>query len=1150
MSPREKRRIALISVALLAVAIFCFALYYIPTFLYVLFILGVCTVACFCHAGGPSQHTRLGPQPRPALAIPPALRRWLPGKTANGVPSAGRVSSRGHQGRPGKGELGDSAAPRGERRWEVRGAFQKEAEGGGNGSFVFSPRDLLMGSYLSKADSPGAGGASRELRERLARPNHAVHTPNRRLSFGDSLGAAGRFSITPQRHYPLQQPGCPSLGPLPPVQWDGCRRKNVLTPRNSPAARSPVTVKIARPEPSRTRSPLFDRLSSPLTALAPGLGASVDPCSKEAVLTALKEGRKREVEEEEGRSCSEGQESKRRRHDSSGSAHSAFEPLLANGVPSQLVPKPGTLKRGANALLTEETLMKRSRTSSVSSLSSGLAPSGVLGSARNPILSSYSSSRGCLQQKKTPALSLSPLSSPGSSRSQTPERPTKKLREEEAFSSTFLSAAKSDSTPKSQARETEKPSPAPTVPVAPSSPASRGTEGKRKRKIQLVSSRRGDSITLPPPPELGYSITVSDLDSEKKAALHRIRKVLEEPEPAKPTPAPAVPLFSQAAVSASSPLGTASLLLYTSTAGAPTPPSVSIAAPASNPGMAGIPPSSSSSSSSGVAPASSTAASPLLESLRKMQNSPALSTAPNTGSPAAGAETPKTPVVTFSMSSPPVLASSILGAAPVKTEPGPAPAQLPQPAASASQPSATPAAPPAASSGSQTGALSFGLASTAQPMAALSFATTTTTSAPNAKPLLSAFKPVFGAPAPAVTSSSAATTFKPVFGGSTASSAFGQPVGTTGGAATTSSATAATSAASIFTGLSASTSAPASGTQTPAKPAFGSWGAGASVSTAAPASTAGGAFQFSAAAAATAVSAAPTFNSSGSAFPFGKPAASTAPAQSAPQAAFTFGQGSSGQTPAAGAFGSFGAPPASTAPGPAASQATFAFGKPSFDGPATFGSAAPAAAAKPFTFGASGAAGATPFSFGGATTTTAAPSFGTPSQPAFGSGSAGFSFGTTTAAAAAPAFGSTTQTSAPLPVPTPSFSFGAAAGAQASAPPASQGAPQPTAGFSFGAGLSSAQFAAPAAPSPAFSFGASNAKDSKPAFGTPTPAFGQSSSGGPLPFGSPGTPAPGFGGLTSTPFGATPGASFSIGSGSKSSARQRLQARRQHPRKK
>nr|XP_015222788.1 PREDICTED: nuclear envelope pore membrane protein POM 121 [Lepisosteus oculatus] len=1079
MSPREKRRIALISVALLAVAIFCFALYYIPTFLYVLFILGVCTVACFCHAGGPSQHTRLGPQPRPALAIPPALRRWLPGKTANGVPSAGRVSSRGHQGRPGKGELGDSAAPRGERRWEVRGAFQKEAEGGGNGSFVFSPRDLLMGSYLSKADSPGAGGASRELRERLARPNHAVHTPNRRLSFGDSLGAAGRFSITPQRHYPLQQPGCPSLGPLPPVQWDGCRRKNVLTPRNSPAARSPVTVKIARPEPSRTRSPLFDRLSSPLTALAPGLGASVDPCSKEAVLTALKEGRKREVEEEEGRSCSEGQESKRRRHDSSGSAHSAFEPLLANGVPSQLVPKPGTLKRGANALLTEETLMKRSRTSSVSSLSSGLAPSGVLGSARNPILSSYSSSRGCLQQKKTPALSLSPLSSPGSSRSQTPERPTKKLREEEAFSSTFLSAAKSDTTPKSQARETEKPSPAPTVPVAPSSPASRAAEGKRKRKIQLVSSRRGDSITLPPPPELGYSITVSDLDSEKKAALHRIRKVLEEPEPAKPTPAPAVPLFSQAAVSASSPLGTASLLLYTSTAGAPTPPSVSIAAPASNPGMASIPPSSS--SSSGVAPASSTAASPLLESLRKMQNSPALSTAPNTGSPAAGAETPKAPVVTFSMSSPPVLASSILGAAPVKTEPGPAPAQLPQPAASASQPSATPAAPPAASSGSQTGALSFGLASTAQPMAALSFATTTTTSAPNAKPLLSAFKPVFGAPAPAVTSSSAATTFKPVFGGSTASSAFGQPVGTTGGAATTSSATAATSAASIFTGLSASTSAPASGTQTPAKPAFGSWGAGASGSTAAPASTAGGAFQFA---------------------------------------------------------------------GPAASQATFAFGKPSFDGPATFGSAAPAAAAKPFTFGASGAAGATPFSFGGATTTTAAPSFGTPSQPAFGSGSTGFSFGTTTAAAAAPAFGSTTQTSAPLPVPTPSFSFGAAASAQASAPPASQGAPQPTAGFSFGAGLSSAQFAAPAAPSPAFSFGASNAKDSKPAFGTPTPAFGQSSSGGPLPFGSPGTPAPGFGGLTSTPFGATPGASFSIGSGSKSSARQRLQARRQHPRKK
>lgn len=58
-------------------------------------------------------------------------------------------------------------------------------------SFQFSPRDYLMGSYIGKHDSPvGDCGMPRiernpreQLRERLSRPNHAVLTPNRRLSF-------------------------------------------------------------------------------------------------------------------------------------------------------------------------------------------------------------------------------------------------------------------------------------------------------------------------------------------------------------------------------------------------------------------------------------------------------------------------------------------------------------------------------------------------------------------------------------------------------------------------------------------------------------------------------------------------------------------------------------------------------------------------------------------------------------------------------------------------------------------------------------------------------------------------------------------------------------------------------------------------------
>lgn len=57
-----------------------------------------------------------------------------------------------------------------------------------------------------------------------------------------------RFTITPQRHYPLQQPGISSVGVLPPVKWDGFRKKSILSPRNSMGILSPVTVKIARPD--------------------------------------------------------------------------------------------------------------------------------------------------------------------------------------------------------------------------------------------------------------------------------------------------------------------------------------------------------------------------------------------------------------------------------------------------------------------------------------------------------------------------------------------------------------------------------------------------------------------------------------------------------------------------------------------------------------------------------------------------------------------------------------------------------------------------------------------------------------------------------------------------------------------------------------
>lgn len=182
MYPREKRLIALVSVAILGLA-----LYFISTFLYILFIIGIACAALFCQTNGLSQQSRLGHHPRPHLVIPPAIRRWFPGKSANGVSSPGKASNRGTRGRF-IGDSWQSVVYSGDSRWERRKEAERDES---SGSLLFSPRDLLMGSYLAKPESPSAAGAlgrpiggTRELRERLARPNHIVQTPNKRLSFG------------------------------------------------------------------------------------------------------------------------------------------------------------------------------------------------------------------------------------------------------------------------------------------------------------------------------------------------------------------------------------------------------------------------------------------------------------------------------------------------------------------------------------------------------------------------------------------------------------------------------------------------------------------------------------------------------------------------------------------------------------------------------------------------------------------------------------------------------------------------------------------------------------------------------------------------------------------------------------------------------
>ncbi|XP_024121794.1 nuclear envelope pore membrane protein POM 121 [Oryzias melastigma] len=1165
MSPREKR-IVLLS----ALGLFTLAFYFIPSLIYATLIIIFCCFACYYNSGESLLTARLGPNPRGGLNLHAGLRRWLADWGTTGLsvnsPVGTRISSNAEAESQFRQRLGDT------------GIYRREALA--SESFFYSPRDFLMGSYIGKHESPPSGSVRpragrnprEQLREKLSRPNHAVYTPNRRLSFaGEPLAYTSRFNITPQRHYPLQQPGLSSVGVLPLVRWDGFRQKNILSPRNSPAALSPVTVKIARPDLS---SPRVDHLScSRISRTAD------DPCSRESVLRVLKESRKREVEDED-RSFTTEQKSKRRRNDSGGSAHSAFEPLLPNGAPSQLVPKPGTLKRGI-ASLAEESSVKRSRTSSISSGTGAHASRESSGTKRNAIQSSYSSSVG-LNQWKKPSTPSSLLSSPGSSRCQTPDVAFKKPREEDAQSPSSASSAKSEQTTSDKAPATSKLTVVPNVPVTSVSD-SVGSGGKRKRKIQLVSSNRDDHISLPPPPELGYKVTAKDLDEEKKAAISKIQKVLETPAPEPEKPAAATIPTSTPAPSSTISTTTPTL---SSLLAAPLPTSsTTTTIPVIN-----LDPSPSSSvSTSTTAAAAAASPNPLLEALKMKINTAATSTSalsPTTVSLST------TPGPTLSLKSP---APSV----PPASQPQPSSAPLGQPSAftqvlaqiSKAPSSSSPAAPVV---GPALFGLSSQISSPSAPSTSTPVSATPAPSSSSSNPLLvSGFKPIFAAATttttPATSSSESKApiqNFKPIFGEATATPA--APAFAAPSALTTTSSVSTLSAGStpsIFGGLtSSSTAAPSAfsgfnttaanmvstsaattqpGAQMAPKSLFGSWSAAATTtSSSASASvqplTTGGTFQFGAAVTTTTSSAAASTGApaatttSQASFTFGVTKPNPQPAS---QSIFGFGQTTPNMTTTTASFGGFAmtSSTSTAAPTSTSTQSTFAFGKPAFEAPTTqptFGSAA--ATAKPFNFGSS-SSNATPvsnntlgpFAFGAAPAATTTATFGTqPAKPAFGASSTGFAFGSTTTPSAAPSFGPATQTQSSTST---TFTFGGVAPQPAPAGPA-----QPASGgFNFGTAMPCPQFGAQVSNSPApqmggFNFGAAAAD--KPGFGTSTPSFGQSPAAGPIPFGSPGTPVQGFNPVS---FGSPATPTFSIGAGSKhSGSRQRLQARRQHLRKK
>ncbi|NXX12904.1 P121C protein, partial [Podargus strigoides] len=1023
----------------------------------------------------------------------------------------------------------------------------------------------------------------------------------------------------PRRRYPLPQARSPVPVGLPAARWGGCSPRNAPWARRAGLLRSPVTVRIARPAASLSRSPDLEQLISPVAFPAT---SSLDPCAKETVLNAIKESRKRAVEEEEeDQAFGNDQESKRRRHDSSGSGQSAFEPLVANGAPASLIPKPGSLKRGLVPHCPDDCSNKRSRTSSMSSLNNTYA-GGITSSIRNAIASSYSSSRGFSQLWKRSGVSMSPLSSPASSRSQTPERPLKKARDEELHHSNSSTPVKLD-----KELQTEKAveTPARKKRNSLSPPSTSGSSGKRKRKIQLLSSRRGDQLTLPPPPQLGYSITSEDLDVEKKAALQWFNKVLEDKA------VDAVPSTTAETMPVSRPLA------FTMTSPGTTPAS--------------------------TAPALASSSS-LLDSLKKMQSSqtapmPADSTGAVVASqPPSSAAQPLTPAVSLELSSLPAT-SADTKPVPVLSMPAPAatpalgvqaPSSLAPPVFTELGP--TPSKPPSLPKPS----VLFGMANTpptSQP------ATTAASAVPTTTPV---FKPIFGAlpksestvpstpviattvtasasSGPSSTSSSTTTMFKPIFGNVTTTSSPAKaspfsfkPTSQPASAADLPAASTTTPAGFtdlpnvIFTTAATTATTQSSSTDATIKPVFSfglnppastSPATSLTVTTAAATSTSqsslfGGLVS-------SASSTETSFATPGPVFQFGKPPPATVAATTSFPGGLTFGQAPSNSTAPTTTvgFSIFGSTTTLTSSTPATTgQATLTFGSSNSAFGSSFSTTVkppppyPSAVSQPtFTTGAAEsqlpaskpATGPVsfgpPFSFGAPTAQpTAQPAFGSGAQPAFGTVGAQGSFGTSstqaafgtttsvfsfgTATSTTSSFGSTTQTTSGSTgtavfgtTPSP-FTFGVTAQPGPSASTFGMGAPalssgSPTMAFTFGAGQSGA---APSAAlfgssltqsalgaqnqSAPFTFTMPSTPNNKPVFrGTPAPTFGQSTPSGlvrsgssSLSFGTPSTLASGFGGVGASFSSSTP--TFSIGAGSKTGARQRLQARRQHTRKK
>ncbi|XP_019486753.1 PREDICTED: POM121-like protein 2 [Hipposideros armiger] len=349
-----------------------------------------------------------------------------------------------------------------------------------------------MGSYLGKSGppplSPGEGRTDVPRRPVIRRPVQSLHQVHR-VQYVHRAHPAPRFrpwrrqpSWGPARptgwvvseawrRFPGRRPQNPIVGPLPSALWESYWNFRIWPPRPR-AAWSPVTIKIAPPEPRGVPSKSPARVSS--AESSPSEKPS-DPCAKETVLRALRECRKGRVRRQEPLlpewKNSEG---------SPDAKPSAFKPLTQNEVSTSLVPRPGSLKRSLDSGSSDHSLHKRPCCSSVSSWAS-TEIGGLCGSKKNAIISSYSSSRDLSKHYKRSVPSAS---------FQMPEWPVKK---------------------RVNGHQCHSPVPL----VSEKSPAAAGHAGQQNQETPRLLSSPRTLPSLTPLPQLGYAAPKEDLGSEK-----------------------------------------------------------------------------------------------------------------------------------------------------------------------------------------------------------------------------------------------------------------------------------------------------------------------------------------------------------------------------------------------------------------------------------------------------------------------------------------------------------------------------------------------------------------------------------------------------------------------------------------------------------